>query len=81
MATDSKTVASQSLQDIDALLNTLVEAGGEVFGFCLSDDPIINDARALGLVEIHLGGGSRIFDTVRLAPSLRSKSGPRPLVE
>ncbi|TCR95974.1 hypothetical protein [Rhizobium sp. BK418] len=68
-------------KDTDELLRVLTDNEGEIVSIGLSEDPIVWQASELGLVEVRLGDGWTMRDTVLLTPKSRLKMGLPPLVK
>lgn len=81
MSTDDAHFIPHPFQDTDHLLRVLVDNDGEIVDVGLSEDPIVWRASELGLVDIALGDGWTMRDTVRLTARSRVKMGLPPIIK
>ena len=68
-------------KDMDELMRVLTDNDGEIVNVGLSEDPVVWQASELGLVDIRLGDGWTMRDTVLLTPKSRLKMGLPPLIK
>jgi hypothetical protein len=79
MSADATHFIPHPFQDTDELLRVLAGNEGEIVDIGLSEDPVVWQASELGLVDVRLGDGWTMRDTVRLTPRARLKMGLPPV--
>jgi len=70
----------QQFQGIDDLIQKVAANSGELSGIAISEDKVVKEAEALGLIKVREADGWSMHDTVQLTPRSRVKVGLPPIV-
>ncbi|MBB3656534.1 hypothetical protein FHX15_001762 [Rhizobium sp. BK650] len=70
----------QQFHSVDDLMQKAAANKGELSGIAISEDKVVKEAEALGLIKVREADGWSMHDTVHLTPRSRLNAGLPPIV-